>query len=105
METITMHYKAKNDINGNLRRCYVVYDATSKNGVNVAYNMEWRHVVAVYQDKSPSNISCYYKWYLDEGNHLIDNKAHRNVVDSIDVSVLVYNGFICLGKGLEEAKK
>ena len=78
MKTITMHYKAKNDVNGNPRRCYVVYDVMSPNGV-----------VAVYDE---GYINC------------IGNKEHRNVLDSVEVSVSVYNDFIYLGKELGEAK-
>ena len=95
METITMHYKAKNDVNGNPRRCYVVYDATSKNGVNSANNhnfcvcgWDMGYVVAVYDEG-------YTNW--------IDNKEHRNVVDSIEVPVGVYNVFIKLGKELGDS--
>ena len=78
MATITMHYKTKNDTNGNPRRCYVVYADTST-------------------DVTPKNIVAVY----DEGyTNYIPVEKHRNVVDSIEVPISTYNGFIKLGKEL-----
>jgi len=76
MATITMHYKTKNDTNGNPRRCYVVYANTST-------------------DVTPKNIVAVY----DEGYaNYIPVEAHRNVVDSVEVPISTYNRFIKLGK-------
>ena len=73
-----MHYKTKNDTNGNPRRCYVVYADTST-------------------DVTPKNIVAVY----DEGyTNYIPVEKHRNVVDSIEVPISTYNGFIKLGKEL-----
>ena len=81
MATITMHYKTKNDTNGNPRRCYVVYADTST-------------------DVTPKNIVAVY----DEGyTNYIPVEKHRNVIDSIEVPISTYNGFIKLGKELTVA--
>ena len=82
MKTITMHYKAKNDVNGNPRRCYVVYDSLT---------MPVRNIVAVYNEK-----------YM--GIRAIRVEKHRNVIDSIEVPISTYNEFIKLGKELGEEK-
>jgi hypothetical protein len=92
MATITMHYKTKNDTNGNSRGCHVVYDATSKNGVLTAHDNNYglggraKNIVAVYR--------------ISLG---IPVEKHRNVVDSIEVPISIYNGFIKLGKELTVA--
>lgn len=82
MKTITMHYKAKNDVNGNPRRCYVVYDFSCRAS---------SYIVAVYNEK-----------YM--GIRAIRVEKHRNVIDSIEVPISTYNEFIYLGKELGEAK-
>ena len=76
-----MHYKTKNDTNGNPRRCYVVYADTST-------------------DVTPKNIVAVY----DEGyTNYIPVEKHRNVIDSVEVPISTYNRFIKLGKELTVA--
>ena len=109
MATVTMHYKAKNDINGNPRRCYVVYDATSETHSYLPETMKRVtddgicRVISInmYQQISKRIVAVYDEGHTD----YIPVEKHRNVVDVIDVPVRVYNGFIKLGKELGEGKK
>ena len=103
---VTMHYKAKNDVNGDYRRCYVFYDATSETHSDSPESMKRItdngicRVISInmYQQISKRIVAVY-----DERN--MPSGLKIDVIDSIDVSVSVYNGFIKLGKELEEAKK
>ena len=83
MATITMHYKTKNDTNGNPRRCYVVY-------ANTSTDVTPKNIVAVYDERYT-------------GIYAIEIEKYRNVVDSIEVPISTYNGFIKLGKELTVA--